>query len=74
MKEIWVVIEDCHEDVSCWSTKEKAYEEARNIIMMNPYHPDDGHKITREEIKDQDIEDGSYYVYVYKAPLNKSWV
>lgn len=67
MGKIWIVNDEGDGDVIYWPTTKKAYEEARNIIMMNPY-PDDEREITKEEIKDQDI-----YVYIYTKPLDKSW-
>lgn len=74
MKKIWIVYEDNHGDVSYWRTKRKAYKEARDIIMTNPYHPYDGRKITKEEIKDEEIEDGTFCVYVRDELFEKSWV
>jgi hypothetical protein len=68
MKKIWIVNEECHGDVSYWSTKRKAYKEVRDIIMTDPYYLYDGQKITKEE-----IEDGSFGVCVRSELFNKSW-
>ena len=73
MKNIWIVYEDNHGDVSYWKTKKKAYKEARDIIMQYPYHPYDGRKIIREDITDKEIEEYEYGVGVKKEPLEKSW-
>ncbi|NCB50123.1 MAG: hypothetical protein EOM53_05575 [Alphaproteobacteria bacterium] len=73
MKNIWIVYEDNHGDVSYWKTKKKAYKEARDIIMQDPYHPYDSHKIIREDITDKEIEEYEYGVGVKKEPLEKSW-
>lgn len=73
MEKIWIANDECNGDVTYWATTRKAYEEARNIIMMNPY-PDDEREITKEETKDQDIKNGSYYVYVYSQPFGESWI
>lgn len=74
MKEIWIVYEDNHGEVSYWESKEKAYEEARDIIMLNPYHYKTGEIITRKDISDEDIDNYNYYVEVHLAPFGKSWV
>jgi hypothetical protein len=73
MKSIWIVYEDNHGDVSYWGSKKKAFEEARNIIMQYPYHPHDGHEITKKEIKDSEIENYDFGVGVRKVKFNESW-
>lgn len=35
MEKIWIVSEDNHGDVSYWSTKEKAIEEMKRIILSD---------------------------------------
>ena len=54
--------------------KKKAYKEARDIIMTNPYHYETGEIITRKNISDEDIEEYNYCVGVYSKPIGKSWV
>ena len=51
-----------HGDVSYWRTKRKAYKEARDIIMTNPYHYETEEAITRKDISDEDIEEYNYCV------------
>ena len=51
-----------------------AFTHGENVAETSRFDADyDVTGLISEEIKDQDIKDGSYYVYVYKAPLNKSW-
>lgn len=75
MKKIWIVYEDCHGDVSYWSTKKKAYKEARKIIMSDPFYPYDGHRIkNKKEIADKEIEDYTFCVGVRFEYFEKSWL
>ena len=48
MKEIWVVSEDNHGDVSYWSTKEKAIEEMERIILDLEYDYEIDSKLFQE--------------------------
>ena len=66
--------EDNHGDVSYWRTKKRAYKEARDIIMTNPYHYETEEAITRKDISDEDIEEYNYCVGVHSRPFGKSWV
>lgn len=54
--------------------QKRAYEEARDIIMTDPYHYETGEIITREDISDEDIEEYRYYVGVCSKPVGESWV
>lgn len=36
MKEVWIVDEDKYNDFSYWSTKEKAIERMKHIILEDP--------------------------------------
>lgn len=68
MKEIWVVTEDNHGDVSYWSTKEKAIEEMERIIFSDESFD--------EELL-QEFDDFINYddwVFARKVTLDKPWL
>lgn len=70
---IYVVYEDNHGDVSYWLSKRRAYKEARDIIMQDPYFEGEETKIERKEITNEQIENYYYCVGVRREKIGKSW-
>lgn len=70
MKEIWVVNEDDHGDVSYWTTKEKAIEEMKRIILDLE---DDGEINSELFQEDEDFICYAGCVSVKRVTLDESW-
>lgn len=73
MKEIWIVSEENHGDVSYWEDKEKAKEEITKIAHSIA---EDSQKIILKETERFIYvanEECNGLVYGYKVKLNVSW-
>lgn len=71
MKEIWIVSEDEHGDVSYWTTKEKAIEEM-NRIILDLECDDEIHSELFQEHEDFICYAGC--VSVKRVTLDKPWI
>lgn len=79
---IYTLTEDSHGKIGYFLNKEEAYEAARDVIMENPYWYDEDnegdvypepHKISREDITNENIDNGKYLVWVGEYQLNVAW-
>ena len=74
-KYIYIVSEECHGDVSYWTTKEAAIEELWNIFLTvaNSSDFDDvNEEETRKELEETECIDG--IGCVHEEALNNSWL
>jgi 5-formaminoimidazole-4-carboxamide-1-beta-D-ribofuranosyl 5'-monophosphate synthetase len=76
-----VLSEECHGEIGYFLDRDKAYEAARDVIMINPYdeHWDElthnyiQTEVTRDQITDEQIDDYVFGVSVYVYKLNSAW-
>lgn len=77
MKTIWVVVQDMDGEVSYWSTREKAYEEARNLVkafcQWSCNRDEYNYTIANltDEVIDKEFKD---IVWVVEREFEKPWL